>query len=284
MADPSQSLAVYSDGPAEILLATDFCEPARRALVCARKIARARGAPVRALHVLDLIGTTAAERGSYTAARDSAEHRLREIRRELRLAGVRESAMLIAAGRPARAIRESMEQHRSGMLVVGLNGSRSRRISTMGATTRALLTQPHPPCPVLVVGAAASEPALDRDRFTCEPVLFVTDTDAASLRAALKAWPLPQSARELGGVPVWAVLSPSGNHDTLTEIPELFAPVQRVPLAEAALNLLREARERKAGLIVLSVRAGGYLDSFRSGSLGHALVKGAPCPVLTVRS
>lgn len=279
MASESQAAPVYAapGPPGEILLATDFCEPARRALDCARHIARMRGAAVRALHVMDLTGMPASEREhtSFSVARESAERMLREIRRELRLAGVRESAMLVAAGRPAQAIRETAEQHRPAMVVLGLNGSRSRRTYTLGATARALLTQAA--CPVLTVGAAAP----DWDGCACRQPLFVTDTDPESLRAARAAWP---ETAEPETLPVRAVVAPNADSATQPELNGPLAEVRPLPLAGgAALALLHEAAERRTGLIVLALRGGGYLDSFASGSLAHALVTQAGCPVLTVR-
>lgn len=259
----------------EILLATDFCEPARRALASVRQLARARGAAVRALHVTDLTGTTASQREqtSYSSVRDSAERMLREIRRELRLAGVQESAMLIAAGRPAKAIREMAEQRRAGLIALGLNGPRSRRPSTLGATTRSLLK--HAPCPVLTVGSRVpGTPVSCKGDCWCERALIVTDNHPESLAAALSAWPPPS-----GSEPVVRVVLPP---DTRQQPP----PEPRegtLPLAQAARLLLREAAARKTGVIVLALRTGGYLDSFAARTVAHTLVTRAACPVVTVR-
>lgn len=282
---PSASPTVAVDPgvgrPGEILLATDFCEPARRALGCARQLAQARGAAVCALHVMDLTKAPAAERrtASYNAARDSAERMLRDIRRELRLAGVKESATLAAAGRPSRAIRETAEQRGAGMIALGLNGARSRRASTLGATARALLRQA--PCPVLTVGTGVPEvPSSRTAACWCQRAMYITDTHVESLRAAMAVWPPATDAEK---APVWAVLPPGFDEDLPGGLDPSFAAARRLPLTGAALTLLHEAAERGAGVMVLALRTGEYLDSFASGSLGHALATGAACPVLTVR-
>lgn len=258
-----------------ILLATDFCAPARSALVCARQIARQRGASVHALHVMDLTSASAAGRPSYTVVHDSAQSRLRDIRRELRLAGLPESATLVTAGRPAQAIRRIAATDHASLLVLGVNGSRSRKASTLGATARALLG--HAPCPILTVQALdiRSHPSCD----ATQP-LFVIDTAAESLHAALAAWPMLSGARHIRVVfPPDGKRSPEFDPETARR----FAPARVLELPGAPFALLRDAAELRAGLIVLAFRAGGYLDSFATGSFAHAVVTEAPCPVLTVR-
>ena len=266
----------------EILLATDFCDPAQCALACARQIARLRGAAVRALHVMDFTGAAADERPPYSAVRDSAEHRLREIRRELRLAGVPESATLVAAGRPARAIRATAVQYQAALLILGLNGSRSRKSSTLGATARALLR--HSPCPVLTVAAPCPDlsPEPASARALHHPILerpvFVADTAPESLRAALAAWPSPAESSTTR-----VVLPPDGRRRIVQGAATPKIPAGSLEFAGAARTLLRKAEATRAGIIVLGLRGGGYLDSFATGSFAHAIATGAGCPVLTVR-
>lgn len=258
---------------AEILLATDFCDSSRSALACARQMAQLRGASVRALHVLDL--TTAAS--AFTMARDAAERMLREVRRELRFAGIRETATLVSGGRPARAIREAVAQYRPSLLIVGANGARSRKASTLGATARALLA--HASCPVVVVSHGFEE---RRPASALENCLFVVDAEPESLTAALAAWPVATPARD---VPLCVVLPPKSRRlpKRLAETPERFAPVRTFRHDDAAATILQEAAAREAGLIVLAIRAGGSLDSWTSGGVAHSIVTAANCPVLTVR-
>lgn len=260
-----------------ILLATDFCAPARCALACARQVARLRGAAVRALHVMDLTGAEIAERPDYSVVHDSAQSRLRDIRRELRLAGVPESATLVTAGRPARAIREFATRDQASLLILGINGSRSRKATTLGSTTRALLR--HAPCPVLTVAQNCPEDPPSRGR-CFDRALFVMDTYPESLRAALTAWPATMGSR-----PIRVVLPPDGERRTKLDpdIPRRFAPAHILEMRAAAGAILAEAAATRAGLIVLALRSDGYLDSLAAGSIAHTLITSAPCPVLTVR-
>ncbi len=259
-----------------ILLATDFCAPARSALACACQIARLRGASVRAVHVMDLTGASSADRPSYSIAHDSAASRLRDIRREMRRAGVAESATLVTAGSPARAIRQVAAKEQASLLILGVNGTRSRKPSTLGPTARALLG--HAPCSVLTVAACDPKLHTETPRSLDRP-LFVTDTASESLRAALAAWPA------LSRPQIRLVLSPRGQSRLQLDpdIRRRFAPARVLEFHGAALTLLRESAAIHAGLIVFSLRAGGYLDSFASGSFAHALITAAGCPVLTVR-
>lgn len=262
----------------EILLATDFCGPSRRALACAKEIARLRGNQIRALHVIDLTGEPPSRTPSFSAARDSAERMLREIRRELRLAGIRESATLITAGKPAQAIREAAIQYHAGLLVLGLNGSRSRRTSNLGRTARALLLQP--PCPILTVAAANGE----QSPGDLSKPIFVTDATPEALQAALGAWALPDRARAVS----LCVVPPAGRRPPRPALPSelqgYFAPPTTYEGDDAAENIQRAAAEAGANLIVLALRTGGSLDSFQRGGIAHALITVGSCPVLTVRT
>lgn len=257
---------------AEILFATDFCEPARRALAYAIRMARRQGYAVRALHVLDLTRGDSGEAISYTTAHDSAEQRLRQVRRELRLAGVGESATLIDGGRPARAIRQAAAHYAPALLVLGLNGARSRSPSALGATARALLTSA--PCPVVTVSAAFQDSSVS---LPFRNPLFVTDGDSAGFHAALHACPVPAD-----GAPVRIVAAGGASRRIPRSRMKSFSPIV-VDLERAATQIPDELEGIRPDLLVLSVRSGGVLDSFASGSLAHRLLTLAPCPVLTVR-
>ncbi|HTX40903.1 MAG TPA: universal stress protein [Acidobacteriaceae bacterium] len=258
---------------AEILLATDFCDASRSALACARQMAHLRGAAVRALHVLDL---TAAE-SSFTIAHESAERMLREVRRELRFAGIRETATLVSGGHPARAIREAVAQFKPALLVLGLNGARSRNPSALGATVRALLA--HAPCPVVTVTESFD---WRREPSALENALIVTDTAPEGPAAALTAWPPAKGARD---VRICAVLPPNSRRlpKRFSQTPEPFAPARPIRHDGAAAAILQEANARDAGLMVLAFRAGGYLDSWGVSCIARRIVTAAKCPVLTVR-
>lgn len=262
----------------EILLATDFSEPARRALVFAKLIARRRAAPLRAVHVLDLTEYALAESGatrqrSFATAHDSAERALREIRREIRLGGIESTATLVSAGKPAAALRELIQQYQPSLLILGV---RSRPPTGLGATARSLLAAP--PCPILTVNERCPEiPSAG----TLERAVIVVDALPKSLRAALNAWP---SGPQQSSPTIFAVIARDTH--SAPEIPgaqeRRFRPIILLDRAQAADAILRHATEAGAGLIITAFGSGTRLSSLTRGTLAHSLLTRALCPVLTL--
>lgn len=261
--------------PGEILYATDFREPSRRALLYVKKLALQCGAAVRSIHVIDVTDPTGAGDRSFSAARHSAERMLREVRRELRLAGLQETAMLVTAGRPAEAIRETIAQEKPRIVALGLNVARSDPASCMGSTAGALLQTA--PCAVLTVGTACPE---HPGPGTLEHTLLITDGTAGSMRAARTAWPPLRSDK---AAEVYAV-TPPGGMVSAREFLNDSKPVHVIAEPTAAETILDYARECGTDLIVVSRKPGSSLDSFAQGGLACTLASAAPCPVLWVRA
>ncbi|HZZ38576.1 MAG TPA: universal stress protein [Acidobacteriaceae bacterium] len=266
----------------EILLATDFCEPARLALASAKQIARRRAVPLRVVHVLDLTDSAlsagdAAGWRSFSLAHDSAERALREIRRELRLAGIENAATLVSAGKPAAALRERVHRDHPSLLILGLKGARTRKPHHLGATARPLLADP--PCPVLTVNEHCPEsPAAG----ALERLVIVVDATPNSLQAALDAW--PPGPRQPSPT-IFAVLPPDAQPtwEIPTALRRRFHPI-RLDHAQALDAVLRHATEAGASLIIAAFGRGTNLSSLTRGSLANTLLAQAPCPVLTVRA
>jgi nucleotide-binding universal stress UspA family protein len=261
----------------EILLATDFREPARRALAFAKQIAHRRAVLLRAVHVLDLTVPGEGGQRSFAAAHDSAQLALRDIRRELRLAGIEHAATLISAGKPSSALRELVQQHQPSLLILGLNGTPSQNPAALGATARALLAAP--PCSILTVNEHCPElPAAD----ALERVVIVIDAVSESLRAALAAWPLAPHQP----APLILVVQPRRARaaSKLPDLPRHFRAVVVVDPTEAADAVLRHAAKARAGLIVTAFAGKSPLRSLARGTLACAMLTQAPCPVLTVRA
>lgn len=267
----------------EILFATDFCEPAQRAFVCAKEIARRRGAFLRSIHVIDLSGQEVRQQTSFQAAFSAAHRSLRAMRRELRLGGIEEAATVITGGTCSQAIRDAALRYHSSLLVLGLHGDPGLKAAVFGGTVRRLLR--NPPCPVLTVGLRG--PAIERNGLV--KVLVVTDTAPESLKAVEQAW--PSELRGPGAVH-FAVLPPVDEASgTIADaegrkqaVSKQIGSAREVNHDVAARTILAEATAMQANLIVLGVNAGGYMDSLVSGSVTRAVIIKAPCPVLTVRA
>jgi len=262
----------------EILYATDFSEPSKRALAYARQIALRRGALLRALHVIDLMGhTSGSTHASFNAAIEGARRRMRVLRRELRLAGINEDSTIIPAGSISLAIRDAIVRYRCTMLVMGLHGEPGVMVPTFGGNVRRLFRTA--PCPILTVGLHGSdnpEPALER-------VLFVTDMSAESVTAAREAWPAGKTGTAMAH---FAVLPPKDAPDSSSplEPPPGLAALRIVANHQAAPLTLAKAEADRADLVVVAMRAGSYLDTLASGSVIRTILSKASCPVLTVRA
>jgi nucleotide-binding universal stress UspA family protein len=261
----------------EILYATDFSEPSRRALACARQIARRRGALLRALHVVDLMGHIGSTHSSFNAAIEGARRSMRIMRRELRLAGIREDSTIIPAGSISLAIRDAAVRYHSTLLVMGLHGEPSVSVPTFGGNLRRLFRST--PCPILTVGMRGPgnrEPTFER-------VLYVTDMSADSVTAAQQAWPLDATCTPMAH---FAVLPPDGAPESnpTFDVPPGLAPLRLVADQQAAVLIVAKASEDCADLIVVGLRGNGYLDTLASGAVIRAILSKATCPVLVARA
>lgn len=262
----------------QILFATDFAEPSRRALACVKHLAHLRNASVRAFHVIDIVDV---DDRSWFSVRDSAERRLRDVRRELRLAGIANTATVISGGTASQAIHAAVVKYKPELLVLGLHGERMIMGPSIGATALGILRKSR--YPVITVGpqAHAPEPAPESASGPFARVLFVTDVLRESLSAVLRAWPVAKEQR----APLLAVLPPSRiNPNFSLGRWKQFASIRLLPGDEAAGIVLAELVSGSFDLLVVGIRAGRYMDALLGGATLHTLISQAPCPVLTMRS
>jgi nucleotide-binding universal stress UspA family protein len=262
---------------AEILFATDFSEPSRRALACARQIALRRGVLLRALHVVDVMSGGASAGTSFNSAIESARRALRVNRRQLRLAGIREAATVIFGGSISLAIRDALIRYHSTLLVMGLYGEPGITIPTFGGNVRRLFRSA--PCPMLTIGLRGPDnpsPAFAR-------VLYVTDIHPDSFALAQNSWPLDADAAALAH---FVVLPPEGapEADASIDVRSGLAPLRLVAHHQAAGLILAFAAEAQADLIVIAIRGASYLDLLGLGSVIRTVWSKGACPMLTART
>ena len=249
----------------DILFATDFSESSQRALICVKHLARLRRVTVRSIHVIDL----AHANGNYNQCQDNALRGLRRVRRELRLAGVKESANVINAGTEARAICDAARRYQVKLLVIGLSGDSFVISATLGSVAKGVLLKA--PCPVMTVGIRTPDPPTHKfDR-----VLYISEADPPCLGAAIAAWPIKSCL----DAPNYVILRPGVAAADIPETPGIHP----VDSQGAAAYVLNQAKLLAPDLIVFGLRAGSYLDALTPSSFAYKLIGGAPCPVLTVR-
>ena len=143
--------------PRRILVATDFSEPAKAALDYGRSFARAYGARLCLLHVVDDIATRTAElTGSFVSvdrvqqrmeadARARLEALLDDEDREV----LRPELVVLRSGAPAQTILAFADGHQTDLIVVGTHGRTGLSRLFMGSVAQHIVRMA--PCPVLTV-------------------------------------------------------------------------------------------------------------------------------------
>jgi len=266
---PETVTAPVAKKVSEILYATDFSDSSQRALVCAKHIARLQGMNVRTVHIIDL----AEAGGAFNKIQDHAWRELRRVRRNLRLGGVKEVANLITSGGSvARSVSDAARRYKAGLVIIGISGDSFVISSVLGSTARGILRGA--PCPVMTVGIRSEDPP----SHVFDRVLYVVDSDPASLKKALASWPVKSRL----DAPHFIVLPP-GEAPTNTSAEDAAVSLQ-ISNRNAAALLLLAAKQLNPELIVFGLRTGGYLDALNAGGFAYKIIGHSPCPVLTVRA
>jgi nucleotide-binding universal stress UspA family protein len=285
-----------------ILCPTDFSDLSKAALSHAVALARWYEAEITVLYVAP-VAVTAAEVSYIPTPWVSPETReklrgdLYKFTQSAREEGVRVRVDL-TEGNPATEILATARTEAFDLIVMGTHGRHGLECWVLGSVTEAVLRRS--PCPVLTV-APQTRPA-PTARF--DTILCPVDFSMASERTAHEAGLLAAETEarlvlfhvieRVGGPPGpvppgfdrkayrseaednvrrrLGRMRPSGSGDSAEEAVAWGWPDREI---------LRVARERSAGLIVMGAH-GGPLDSILFGSIAHKVVRRAPCPVLVV--
>jgi nucleotide-binding universal stress UspA family protein len=210
---------------------------------------------------------------------------------------------LIHGSDPGRVIAEEVEAAQVDLVVVGSHGHGAVERLVLGSTSDGIVRRA--PCPVLVVPPGASLAHDGRFR----RLLCGIDFSPASLRAfryalhlaaaddaqvtLLHAIEVPPELRDrqiAAAFDVDAVRAAAAvaARQRLTGLsPGHDAPPARISVnvrqGPADKELLAEARQRNADLIVLGTHGRNVVDRWLFGSNTDAVLRDAPCPVLTIR-
>jgi universal stress protein E len=285
-----------------ILCPTDLSDLSRSALRHAVALARWYESEITLLYVAP-VAITAAE-VSYVPTPWLSPEMREKLRGDLHAfaESAREEAIRvrveIAEGNPATEIEETARSGAFDLIVMGTHGRHGLESWVLGSVTEAVLR--HSPCPVLTV-APRSRPAPSA-RF--DTILCPVDFSPTSERTAHEAGLLAEETEarlvlfhviERVGGPLGPV--PPGfdrrahraeTEDNVLRRLRRLRPDGSVDLVEEEVawgwpdrEILRVARERPVGLIVMGAH-GGPLDSTLFGSTAHKVVRRAPCPVLVL--
>jgi nucleotide-binding universal stress UspA family protein len=203
-------------------------------------------------------------------------------------------------GNPAAEIVAAARELSADLVVMGTHGRTAFQRLVMGSVTEAVLRRVA--CPVLTVPVHAPVPP---SSLFFKRILCAMDFSPASAAAVRYAASLAEEAQ--GSLLLVHVLDrekqparakPEGNgrppdfecaarvmlRSTLSrEGREWCSSEEIVTWGVPGPEILRLAREREAGLIVMGVHGRGLLDLMAFGSVTCEVVRDAACPVLAVR-
>ena len=280
-----------------IMVATDFSAISDRALDYAASLARRFGSRLYLTHVITFAGHGVLEPdlGAYTGEtiRKMAERSAKVIEDSERLYGVPHE-IVIEEGALWPALETLLEKHKIDLLVVGTHGMTGPLKAVFGSNAEMAFR--HSAVPVLTVGPAVTEEAPFEEEF--KTILFATDFRPAAEREAALAFAIAQEHRSvllLLHVTPYKLCAPQNevllDRELIThQLQELVPggerkckPEYHVAYGEPVSEILRVAEEMQADLIVVGATKGGVFAGHQPGTTAYGVVRGAKCPVLTVK-
>lgn len=293
-----------------ILCPTDLSDASRPALACASAFTVWYGARLSVLHAVptfDAIQVPPAAFGQSVQVvyPSSREEVTAELQRQIEAVGATAASpeLVVEAGDPVDTIVDLALALSCDLIVMGTHGRRGFDRLLFGSVAERTLHRA--PCPVLTVPPHASAA---RDKVTFKRIVCATDFSPASLQALGFALDLARQAN--GAVTVlhsieWLADEEPRQYahfnvaefrtylieDARKQLDQLLAGEERtwcdieslVTTGRAYREILRVAEERTADLIVMGAQGKGGLGLRLLGSATHQVVRGARCPVLTVR-
>jgi nucleotide-binding universal stress UspA family protein len=284
---------------ARIMVATDFSPVSNRALDCAVSLARRFGSQIYLTHVITYAGHPMAEPdlGAPTGERlrRMAHTQAQEVVDSGRLYGV-PYEVVMEEGTLWPALEILLKKYNIDLLVLGTHGMSGPLKVIFGSSAEEIFRQVR--LPVLTVGPAVTREAPFEAEF--KTVLFATDFGPGAERQAAYAFALAQEHRSkliLLNVIQHAekhfdrdaILEREGITHQLRELVPggcelLCKPEFHLAHGRPAEEILRVAKEMKADLIVVGAKKRGSLAGHIPSTNAFGVVRGARCPVLTIKS
>jgi nucleotide-binding universal stress UspA family protein len=293
----------------QIICPVDFSESSVRAFAHATAIADWYDARLTVLHVVPTFEPIQVRGDLGDPVRVVTpmprEQVLEEMSRALNLAAVSPRATPIAeAGDPQTTVIDQAISKKADLIVMGTHGRRGFKRLLLGSVTEAILREA--PCPVLTVPPQA--PASASQAVTFRRILCPIDFSPSALQALGFALDLARQAG--GGVTLLHVVEwlaeeePRASahfnvpeyrrymvEDARERLRNLVAGESRtwveihdlVMSGRAHREILRAAETTPADLIVMGAQGRSGIGLALFGSSTQQVVRGAACPVLTVR-
>ena len=292
-----------------VLVATDFSACARRAFEYGIYVARIWSAHMDLLHVEEMQPGLELDASVPDPLRESRRMESERLLGDLAARVKRDGpsvGVCLRQGIPSEQIAQAALEQRADLVVVGTHGRTGLDHILLGSTAERVIKQT--PCPVLTVRAARiQEEEKDEDeRPRIQHILAPVDFSSPSLDALEFA---TQVADRFGArLTLLHVLEPVYHDLELglgriedeprkrahgeAQLDELARAVKRCGVAAGSLilggipseSILVHARGQGCDLIVMGTHGRRGLTRFWCGSVAEAVLRQAPCPVLTVRS
>jgi nucleotide-binding universal stress UspA family protein len=279
-----------------ILVATDFSDPARTAVRVGAALAKRYGSELWIAHVLyapewsvvSLPKGDVAETGHQYAF-----EQMQMIRREPCLSGI-EHHEIIEEGDISERVEALVAERKIDLLVLGTRGTGGLAKMVIGSVAEEILRRAT--CPVLTIGPEVKASAAEN--LGVDVVLVPTDFGAVATTALPYAIALAQKERaqlvllnveeHLDGDSAAAeqiVKREIEHHLQQLFSPDAqlpFEPIVQVEFGDAADIIVKAAEYHHASLIVMGVRRGSELASHQPAAVLSKVLRKARCPVLTV--
>jgi nucleotide-binding universal stress UspA family protein len=292
-----------------ILCPVDFSDSSSRSLDHAVALARWYESELTVLHVVPSFEPVpvAGELGYPIQLVNplTREEVVAEMRRRLDVAGVRSDVVLTArAGDASTTIVDEALTSGADLIVMGTHGRRGFKRLLLGSVTETVLREA--PCPVLTVPPHA--PADSTRAVVFERILCPIDFSPSSLQALGFALDLARQSN--GKVTLLNVVEWLAEEDPMVSahfnVPEVRGHMRQdtehrlhalvaaesrtwceidniVAFGRAHREILRAAEMKSADLIVMGAQGRGGVELALFGSTTQQVLRGASCPVLTVR-
>jgi nucleotide-binding universal stress UspA family protein len=272
-----------------IVVATDFSSVSQRAFEVAAQVARNYGSRLVLVHVISPVSApplTGAESRQFEMDSWHARQKLTELAADPSVRGL-DVRTTLALGAVGEEVMDVVDNQKGDLLVVGTHGGHGLEKLLIGSMAEALFRGSS--VPVITVG-----PHSGRIRVPFKKILFATDLSGRDLRAAQYATSI---AKENDAEVTFLHVLDHENGDRheawneaaarLRELApfdaeEFCQPLFLVDSGDPAVEILRNAKEERADLIVLPVSS-PLMSDHPTWSIASKVVRESACPVLTVR-
>lgn len=301
-------------GVKAVLLATDFSKASQKAFRHALAIARHYDAKFYLAHVVSSLGYALAGPPAAGLAYEAASRDVQELERDLvengSLANLQHE-FIVREGLVWNELQTVIAEKKVDMIVVGTHGRHTLGKLLLGSVAEQIFRRAD--CLVLTVGPGAfHDPPIEKPD-AMRTFLFATDFGEASLRALPRAIsfanhfgvklillhiapiaPIPEGFHWSSTTTDVRQMQEKARTDALQRLLTMMSQYDRLDIAPdflvkfgaPAKTILHVADTLQADVIIMGLRRSRYIDtaSHMPWDTAYAVVCGAACPVLTVRS